>query len=235
MAGAIRVGMSGFAYPTWVGSFYPQGTGASKMLPYYASRFGAVEIQAGRFRAPSAAAIERWRESVPDDFRLAAKANRSITHAEHRGAAVSALGTFGDSMRALGPKLGPLLIPAVRGMKCEPAALDAFVKGLPSDVAWAIEMNHESFWAPEVDAVMRRHRVARCLNDEFRGVDAYPPTAPIAYLRLRLPEYSSRQLAARAKLISRLAADGVDVYVFFRHQDDPACTKVALAFQDRFA
>ena len=40
----IRIGTSGYNYPEWRGSFYPEKFPTGKMLPYYAARFSTVEI-----------------------------------------------------------------------------------------------------------------------------------------------------------------------------------------------
>lgn len=223
---SIRVGMSGFAYPTWIGGFYPAGTKSGDLLPYYASRFGTLEIQT-RFRPPSAASVERWKSSLPPSFRLAPKATRSITLPAHMPAALEGLGKFVESVRPLGPALGPILVPAPGTMRCRPDDLETFASGLPA-ARWAIEMRHESFWEREVDEILRRHGVARVLNDEFHELGDYRLTSDFAYLRLRRGEYPLKALAARIRTL----AEGAEVYVFVRHTDDPACTALALRIQD---
>ena len=40
----IHVGTSGYNYPEWKGTFYPTTLPASRMLPFYAERLSAVEI-----------------------------------------------------------------------------------------------------------------------------------------------------------------------------------------------
>ena len=50
---AIWVGTSGYNYPEWRGSFYPQKLPATQMLPYYAERFATVEINNTFYRMPS--------------------------------------------------------------------------------------------------------------------------------------------------------------------------------------
>ena len=40
----VRIGASGFSYKEWLGHFYPAKLAGSKMLPYYAERLPAVEI-----------------------------------------------------------------------------------------------------------------------------------------------------------------------------------------------
>ena len=38
------IGTSGYSYPEWKGSFYPEDLSTGKMLGYYADRFSTVEI-----------------------------------------------------------------------------------------------------------------------------------------------------------------------------------------------
>jgi len=49
----IWIGTSGYNYPEWKGSFYPDTLPASKMLPYYSERFPTVEINYTFYRAPN--------------------------------------------------------------------------------------------------------------------------------------------------------------------------------------
>ena len=51
---AIWVGTSGYNYPEWKGSFYPEKLPAAKMLPYYAERLSTVEINYTYYRTPNA-------------------------------------------------------------------------------------------------------------------------------------------------------------------------------------
>ena len=44
-AGCIRVGTSGYSYAEWSdGGFYPPGTRAGGMLPFYAGMFPVTEL-----------------------------------------------------------------------------------------------------------------------------------------------------------------------------------------------
>ena len=45
----IHIGTSGWNYPEWKGSFYPNDMKPAAMLPYYATRFGTVEVNATWF------------------------------------------------------------------------------------------------------------------------------------------------------------------------------------------
>ena len=48
------IGTSGFSYPAWRGSFYPEKLPETKMLGYYAGHFRAVEINNSFYRMPTA-------------------------------------------------------------------------------------------------------------------------------------------------------------------------------------
>ncbi|PZC46316.1 MAG: Uncharacterized conserved protein YecE, DUF72 family [Chloroflexi bacterium] len=60
----IHIGTSGYNYPEWRGSFYPEGFSTTKMLAYYAERFGTVEINYSFYRLPSEKALDGWAEGV---------------------------------------------------------------------------------------------------------------------------------------------------------------------------
>ena len=74
------VGTSGYNYPEWKGSFYPETLATSKMLAYYAERFPTVEINYTFYRTPTESVLEGWSRTVPERYRLTLKAPRRITH-----------------------------------------------------------------------------------------------------------------------------------------------------------
>lgn len=77
----ILVGTSGYSYNEWIDAgFYPPGTGSSHMLPWYAKKFPATELNYTWYQMPRAQAVERMRQKVPEDFCFAAKLTRTLTH-----------------------------------------------------------------------------------------------------------------------------------------------------------
>ena len=74
------IGTSGYSYPEWKGSFYPEKTPAKQFLNYYASRFQTVEINSTFRTLPATSVLEAWAEQVPSHFRFAIKAPQGITH-----------------------------------------------------------------------------------------------------------------------------------------------------------
>lgn len=235
MTGTVRVGMSGFSYPEWVGTFYPEGTRRSDFLAHYATRFGAVEINTTFRRNPAEKTLVKWGETVPDDFRFALKAHQRITHSKRLEDADEAVESFVRGARVLGERLGPVLFQTPPSLALDPDVLDAFCARLPPAVAYAFEPRHPSFEGDEADAILTRHGVSRCLNDDLTDPGAYRVTAPVAYFRFRREDYSEAELDSRAQSLRDLSERGIDVYAFFKHEDRPEAVERARAFQERVA
>ena len=64
----IWVGTSGYNYPEWKGSFYPEKIPSAKMLPYYAERLSTVEINYTFYRAPTEEILDGWNKATPERF-----------------------------------------------------------------------------------------------------------------------------------------------------------------------
>ena len=77
----LLIGTSGYSYTEWVAAgVYPQGTRSVDMLPLYARRFSATELNYTWYQMPRAPAIDRMCQKVPDNFGFAAKLTRTLTH-----------------------------------------------------------------------------------------------------------------------------------------------------------
>lgn len=103
------VGTSGYNYPEWKGTFYPETLSASKMLPYYAARFTTVEINYTFYRTPTEKILQGWDLATPENFRLTLKAPRRITHDARLKECGDEVRRFIETAATLGPKLGVLL------------------------------------------------------------------------------------------------------------------------------
>ena len=69
----IRIGTSGWSYPSWRPGFYPDGLQPAEFLRFYAERFDTVELNSTGYRLPSADQFRRWADAVPDGFEFAVK------------------------------------------------------------------------------------------------------------------------------------------------------------------
>jgi uncharacterized protein YecE (DUF72 family) len=76
----IRIGTAGYAYPAWIGPFYPAGTTPHDMLPYYARHFACVEINSTFYRAPTVPQVAKMARRSPPGFGFTLKVPKSASH-----------------------------------------------------------------------------------------------------------------------------------------------------------
>jgi uncharacterized protein YecE (DUF72 family) len=216
------VGTSGFSYPSWRGGFYPPDARPPEFLRCYGERLPTLELNASFYHLPSEEQFERWAAEVPDAFRFAVTMSRRVTG---RGR-VEGLDAFETSVRALGGKLGPIRI------KVPQARDDGFLLlllgSLDPDLRYALDFRHDSWNDPAVLERLDALGIAR--------VNALGGEAPFRYLRFRDPPYSEEQLVVLAAQIGPLLNQGLEVYGYFRHEDEPTAPAYAarlLALLDR--
>ena len=228
----VHIGTSGYNYPEWRGSFYPEGFPAKKMFAFYSERFRTVEINYTFYRMPTLKTTEAWRTQAPDGFSYVLKAPRRITHDKRLKDCADTVQFFCDSARALGPYLGPLLFQLPPNLKCDLGRFDEFLKLLPGDLRAAFEFRHDSWLTDDVYDRLRARRVALCIAD---AVDRHTPplaTARYGYFRLRDEGYQPDDLARWADTVASHGADWDDVWVFFKHEDEGKGPEFARAFRD---
>lgn len=215
----ILVGTSGYNYPEWKGSFYPQDLSAARMLPFYAERFPSVEINATFYRMPTSKIVRGWASQVPPSFRFTLKANRRITHDKRLNDVGDSVDFFVKTARELGPQLGALLFQTPPNLKCDLARFDAFLATVPDGVQAAFEFRHDSWLDEEIYARLRARKFALCVADtEERSVPVIA-TADFAYLRLRDEGYDDDAIRTWTALAQDLSTRCRDVFVYFKHED----------------
>src|ERR1700742_2756544 len=120
----LWIGTSGFQYPEWKGTFYPEKMATAKMLAYYAERFSTTEINYTFYRMPSGKTLEGCAAQTPPEFKFTLKAPKRITHFAKLQNCEQLAADFCDIAGNLGPKLGMLLFQLPPTMKKEVAVLD---------------------------------------------------------------------------------------------------------------
>ncbi|MBA2507838.1 MAG: DUF72 domain-containing protein [Nocardioidaceae bacterium] len=128
----IRVGISGWTYPPWRGVFYPDGLRQRDELAYAAARLGSIEVNGSFYSLQRPTSYRSWRDQTPDDFVLAVKGGRFITHMKKLAGVETALANFlASGVLALGPKLGPVLWQLPPTLDFNADRLAAFFELLP--------------------------------------------------------------------------------------------------------
>jgi len=207
VTGRLYAGASGFSYPSWRGGFYPADAKPDTFLQRYAERVNAVELNNTFYRVPEEDQFDRWAAQTPEGFRFAVTMSRRLTGVGR----VEGVDGFCRMARRLGDRLGPLRV------KIPQARDDGFLRllldVLDPEIPVALDFRHDSWDDPGVTARLDERGVARA--------GAWEGAAAFRYLRLREPPYDEAALAELTRKIRPQVEAGVDVYAFFRHEDEP--------------
>ena len=216
---AVWIGTSGYNYPEWRGSFYPEKLPTTKMLAYYAERFSTVEINYSFYRMPNAKTIAGWDAATPERFIFVLKAPKRITHDARLKDVDEPLRYFVDTAQTLGPKLGPLLFQLPPNFKKEPGRLTDLLVQLPPGLRCAFEFRHDSWFSDDVYDLLRSRNTALCIADNEKGTTPLVATADFGYFRLRDQSYADRELEGWSQTIRRLGAGWRDSFIYFKHEE----------------
>jgi uncharacterized protein YecE (DUF72 family) len=214
------IGTSGYNYPEWKGSFYPEKLPSAKMLPYYAERFPTVEINYTFYRAPNEKILDGWNKATPERFKLTLKAPRRITHDRRLRDCGDLVRQFLETAATLGPKLGAVLFQLPPNLKKDTALLDAFLETFPPRVCAAFEFRHESWLDDETYERLRARNLALCLADSERLSTPVVVTADYGYFRLRDEGYTPDDIARWGDVMRERASAWREVFAYFKHEQE---------------
>jgi uncharacterized protein YecE (DUF72 family) len=190
----LRIGISGWRYPPWRGTFYPKDWPQKNELAYASRQVNSIEINGSFYSLQRPSSYQAWYEQTPERFVFSVKAPRFITHIKRlRDVETPLANFFASGVLCLKEKLGPFLWQFPPSFRYDPELLSAFFKLLPrttlaaatlarrhddhlKDRAWlkadrsrrlahAIEVRHASFKNPEFVALLRKHRIALVVAD----------------------------------------------------------------------
>ncbi|MFZ0139597.1 MAG: DUF72 domain-containing protein [Aeromicrobium sp.] len=214
MAGRVRVGISGWTYAPWRGTFYPKGLRQRDELAYVAERMSSVEINGSFYALQRPKSYRSWREQTPDDFCFAVKGGRFITHMKRLADVETPLANFfASGVLALGPALGPVLWQLPPTFQFDAERLVAFFDLLPRTteqaaalakhhddrvgdgalteteadrpVRHALEVRHASFVDAGLPDLLREHDVGLVVADTAgKWPQLRDVTSDFAYVRL---------------------------------------------------
>jgi uncharacterized protein YecE (DUF72 family) len=187
----IRVGIGGWVFKPWRGTFYPQGLTQARELEHASRAVTSIEINGTFYGSQKPESFRRWAAETPDDFVFSLKGPRFTTH---RGVLAEAGPSierfFGSGVLELKSKLGPVLWQLPPTKAFEPADFAAFLALLPQvidgrPIRHAVEVRHQSFGVPEFVTLMRERAVAIVLVDSPSHPLIADATSDFLYLRLQ--------------------------------------------------
>jgi uncharacterized protein YecE (DUF72 family) len=238
----VRIGCSGWSYDHWRGVVYPDGLPQRRWLEHYATLFDTVELNATFYRLPRRATVADWVERSPAGFAFAVKTSRYLTHVRR----LRDLGRGVDRFYArieplLGtPKMGPVLWQLPETFHRDDERLTATLEGAPRS-RHCFEFRHESWFAPEVYELLRRHGAALVIGDHpARPFQAHELTADWTYIRFhhgargRRGNYSEAELDTWARRIAQWRRR-VEVYAYFNNDWEGFAVRNGLALRERLS
>src|SRR5712691_5381774 len=194
---SLYIGTSAFTAAGWEGSFYPEGLPSRDQLTYYAQHFDTVEVDSTFYHTPSKATVQGWASKTPKEFVFTAKVPQVITHEKVLVDCEAEFKQFKEVMDLLGEKLGPLLFQfgyfnkqAFLGVNDFLAQLRPFLRKLPKDHKFAVEIRNKNWLVPQFVETLRERGAALTLIDQarmprpaqwFEKLD--PITADFTYVR----------------------------------------------------
>jgi uncharacterized protein YecE (DUF72 family) len=226
VAGAIRIGIGGWIYEPWRGTFYPDNLPQKRELEYASRQLTSIEINGTFYGAQKPETFAKWHDETPDGFVFSLKAPRFATNREVLGDAGRTIARFfAGGVMELKDKLGPINWQLMPTKEFNPTDFEAFLKLLPKEVngralRHVVEVRHDSFRSPDFIALAREHGVAVAIAAHSAHPQIADTTAPFVYARIMGTRetaelgYSDAALdrwAARARAwASGEAVDGLD-------------------------
>jgi uncharacterized protein YecE (DUF72 family) len=230
--GRVLVGTSGFAYPDWAPLFYPAGARAGDLLREYAARLPAVELNNTFYQQPRPEKVAAWLAATPVDFRFVVKAQRGGSMRAFGTAAAETVAWLTGPYRAFGERLGCVLYRVPDQIRRDDARLRALLEVWPADLPLTVEVQHASWHDDTVYELLRAHGAALCATDlDDEMTPDLRRTGAHVYLRLRRTTYTDADLADWAGRLDAFLDDGVDCYVFFRHDESGESPLRAIALR----
>jgi uncharacterized protein YecE (DUF72 family) len=226
MAGAIRIGVGGWTFEPWRGTFYPKGLTQKRELEFASRALTSIEINGTYYSTFKPESWRKWRDETPDHFVFAVKASRYCTNRRELGGAGESIARFlGQGLTELGPKLGPINWQFMGTKKFDRDDFGKFLDLLPERkdgvrLRHAIEVRSPTFATPAFYDLAREHNVAivTATGEDVPEIDE--PTADFTYARLmttredRERGLTQKEVDATAKRLQAWTKRG-DVYAYF--------------------
>src|SRR5258706_3102933 len=214
MAAALRIGISGWTYTPWRGTFYPPDLTQKRELAFASRELNSIEINGSFYSLQRPSSYQKWYDDTPEGFVFSIKGSRFITHMKKLNGVETPLANFfACGMLALGEKLGPFLWQLPPVLAFDPDRLENFFALLPRDtkeaaklakkhdrrlegrvltktdklrpLRHAMEVRHDSYKDPAFVKLLRKHDIALVVADTAgKWPQMEDVTSDFVYVRL---------------------------------------------------
>lgn len=211
--GQIRIGMSGWRFDEWRGTFYPEKLAQRRELEYASRQLNSIELNGTFYSLQRPKSFAQWKLETPDDFVFSVKGTKFITHERRLENVATAIANFlSQGLLQLGTKLGPILWQLPPNLKFDPQLLESFLQLLPrthkqaaayarqrddwmAERSWfdvsedlplrhALEPRNKTFAVPDYIALLRKYQVASVVADTEKWPRMMDITSDFVYCRL---------------------------------------------------
>jgi uncharacterized protein YecE (DUF72 family) len=264
-SGQVRVGIGGWTFPPWRGTFYPKGLPHAGELAYAATHLTSIEINATFYRLQTPASFRKWTEAAPDGFVFSLKAPGLLTHRRALAEGADFMQRFFDSgVLELGDRLGPLLWQLPPSKTFEESDFGKFLELLPAKLDrqklnHVVEVRHASFLTPRFIQLLREFGITVAFTDAAAWPSIADTTGDVVYARLQqgddaletgYPPAALERWARRAQAwaageepddLPRIAAKPKgkpkprDVFIYFIHEGKLRAPVAAMTLIERIA
>ena len=220
-SGNIYVGIGGWTFEPWRGTFYPEKLPQKRELEYASQHLTSIEVNGTYYGSQKPESFRKWHDETPENFVFSLKGSRFTTNRKELAQAKESVERFiGSGILELRDKLGPINWQFMETKKFEPVDFEAFLKFLPETVEGrrlkhSVEVRNDSFAAPDFVELARKHNVAIITAGDSKFPQIADPTADFVYLRIMGTDekhkkgYSEAELDAWAKRAQAYAAGDI--------------------------
>src|SRR5271169_6360037 len=187
---AIRIGVGGWTYKPWRGTFYPDKLSQKSELEFASRQLNSIEINGTYYGSQKPASFAKWHDETPDGFVFSVKAPRFVMNRTVLAGAGSTIARFfASGVMELKDKLGPINWQFLPEKQFDPVDFEAFLDLLPAEVGnralrHVVEVRHESFRCAEFVAMVREHDVGVVIAADSDYPQIADATAPFVYVRI---------------------------------------------------
>lgn len=222
-------GTSGLVLPVPRALYPPQFAGASR-LKYYASLFNSVEINSSFYKMPMVSTMNKWIDSVQENFRFTFKLSKAITHVKSLAFKEDDVKAFMQTIAHAARNKGCLLVQFPPALKIDKMhEVEELLKAMQSNDAmqvWkvAIEFRNASWYNNDIYDLLKQYNATLVMHD--LPASATPLTnieANFIYIRFHGPggryrgSYDDDFLYQHAQQIKAWINAGKSVYCYFNN------------------
>lgn len=243
----FHVGCGKWGRQEWNGHLYPEKTKDINFLTEYAKSFDTIELGATFFSVPDKENIDRWLDKVAQsgnkDFMFIPKVHRRISHIKKLEDCSDELHEFLTAVDGFGAELGPILLQLSDNFGTKfYGRLESFVKALPKDYQFFIELRHQSWFSDEISSarvfeLFHQYGIGSAMSDSSGRRDCLHMELPTPDLYVRFNGNSGehryhdeQRIDQWVERIGQWSATGLRNVYFIVHQFDEKDTPALAAY-----